>query len=154
MSRVSLFIRLLFALCLLAATFNHLRAALDHGLLWDYGYGAETPLASRAFWGSLTLFDPLAALLLFVRPRWGLILTLSIILLDVLHNSFYVAAHSQWLETFYLSQVGFGLVVVLLLPRAWRGLTQERAAADLAAPAMLGSDAASFVTPSQKRSRT
>lgn len=47
MSRVSLFIRLLLALCLLAATFNHLRAALDHGLLWDYGYGVDTPLAWR-----------------------------------------------------------------------------------------------------------
>ncbi len=92
MSRVSLFIRLVLALCLLAATFNHLRAALDHGLLWDYGYGVDTPLASRAFWGSLTLFDPLAALLLFVRPRWGLLLTLAIIVLDVVHNSFYVAA--------------------------------------------------------------
>lgn len=124
MSRVSLSIRLLFTLCLLAATFNHLRAAVDHGLLWDYGYGADTPLASRAFWGSLSFFDPLAALLLWVRPRWGLILTLAIIVLDVVHNSFYVAAHDQWLATFYLSQVGFGLAVLLLLPLAWRGLAQ------------------------------
>ncbi|WP_199521950.1 MULTISPECIES: hypothetical protein [Pseudomonas] len=122
MPRVSLCIRLLFALCLLAATFNHLRAAFEHGLLWDYGYGAATPLLSRAFWGSLTLFDPLAALLLVVRPRWGLLLTLAIILLDVLHNSLYVAAHHQWLETFYLSQVGFALAVLLCLPLAWRGL--------------------------------
>ncbi|MCD9569071.1 hypothetical protein [Pseudomonas protegens] len=122
MPRVSLCIRLLFALCLLAATFNHLRAAFEHGLLWDYGYGAVTPLLSRAFWGSLTLFDPLAALLLLVRPRWGLLLTLAIILLDVLHNSLYVAAHGQWLETFYLSQVGFALAVLLCLPLAWRGL--------------------------------
>lgn len=122
MSRVSVSIRLLFTLCLLAASFNHLRAALDHGLLWDYGYGADTPLASRAFWGSLSFFDPLAALLLWVRPRWGLVLTLAIIVLDVVHNSFYVAAHSQWLETFYLSQVGFLLAVVAFLPLAWRGL--------------------------------
>ncbi len=122
MSRVSVSIRLLFTLCLLAASFNHLRAALDHGLLWDYGYGADTPLASRAFWGSLSFFDPLAALLLWLRPRWGLLLTLAIIVLDVVHNSFYVAAHSQWLETFYLSQVGFGLAVLVLLPLAWRGL--------------------------------
>lgn len=124
MSRVSLSIRLLFTLCLLAATFNHLRAVVDHGLLWDYGYGVDTPLASRAFWGSLSFFDPLAALLLWVRPRWGLILTLAIIVLDVVHNSFYVAAHDQWLATFYLSQVGFGLAVLVLLPLAWRGLAQ------------------------------
>ncbi|WP_265535265.1 hypothetical protein [Pseudomonas saponiphila] len=121
-SRVSLFIRLLFTLCLLAATFNHLRAAVDHGLLWDYGYGDDTPLASRAFWGSLSFFDPLAALLLWLRPRWGLLLTLAIIVLDVVHNSFYVAAHGQWLETFYLSQVVFLLAVVAFLPLAWRGL--------------------------------
>ncbi|WP_025130670.1 hypothetical protein [Pseudomonas sp. PH1b] len=122
MARPSLCIRLLFALCLLAASFNHLHAAFEHGLLWDYGYGDDTPLASRAFWGALTLFDPLAVLLLWRRPRWGLGLTLGIILVDVLHNSFYVAAHRQWLETFYLSQVGFLLVVLLLLPLAWRGL--------------------------------
>ncbi|MDP9512837.1 hypothetical protein Q7O56_27785 [Pseudomonas protegens] len=122
MSRVSVSIRLLFTLCLLAASFNHLRAALDHGLLWDYGYGADTLLASRVFWGALSFFDPLAALLLWVRPRWGVVLTLAIIVLDVVHNSFYVAAHSQWLETFYLSQAGFLLAVVAFLPLAWRGL--------------------------------
>ncbi|WP_260627316.1 hypothetical protein [Pseudomonas protegens] len=29
---------------------------------------ADTPLASRAFWGALTFFDPLAALLLVLLP--------------------------------------------------------------------------------------
>ncbi|UMZ09837.1 hypothetical protein I9018_20295 [Pseudomonas sp. MPFS] len=128
MFRLSLCIRLLFTLCLLAATFNHLRAAFAHGLLWDYGYGSDTPLASRAFWGALTLFDPLAVLLLWLRPRWGLALTLAIIVLDVLHNSVYVAAHDQWLASFYLSQVGFLVLVVLLAPLAWRGLADTRQA--------------------------
>ncbi|WP_430443210.1 MAG: hypothetical protein ACQZ2J_20750 [Pseudomonas piscis] len=122
MFRLSLCIRWLFALCLLAATFNHLHAAFTHGLLWDYAYGAATPLVSRAFWGSLTLWDPLAVLLLWRRPRWGLGLTLVIMLADVLHNSFYVAAHHQWLASFYLSQVAFLLLVLLLTPLAWRGL--------------------------------
>ncbi|MBC2658790.1 hypothetical protein H7A76_25420 [Pseudomonas sp. MSSRFD41] len=122
MFRLSLCIRWLFALCLLAATFNHLHAAFAHGLLWDYGYGSDTPLVSRAFWGSLTLLDPLAVLLLWRRPRWGLALTLAIIVLDVLHNSLYVAAHEQWLASFYLSQVGFLVLVLLLTPLAWRGL--------------------------------
>jgi len=122
MHRWSLLIRLLFALCLLAATANHLRAVLDHGWLWDYGYGAQTLLASRVFWGALTVLDPLAALLLWVRPRWGLALTLGIIACDVLHNSFYVAAHGQWTQTFYLSQLGFLLAVLVLSPSAWHGL--------------------------------
>lgn len=69
----------------------------------------------------MSFFDPLAALLLWLRPRWGL-LTLAIIVLDAVHNSFYVAAHGQWLETFYLSQVVFLLVVVAFLPLAWSGL--------------------------------
>lgn len=126
MYRYSLLIRLLFALCLLAATANHLRAVLDHGWLWDYGYGAQTPLASRAFWGALTVLDPLAVMLLVLRPRWGLALTLGIIACDVVHNSFYVAAHQQWTATFYLSQLGFLLAVLLLLPLAWRGLRTSR----------------------------
>ena len=122
MHRWSLLIRLLFALCLLAATANHLRAVLDHGWLWDYGYGPQTLLASRVFWGALTVLDPLAALLLWFRPRWGLLLTLAIIACDVLHNSFYVAAHGQWTQTFYLSQLGFLLAVLVLSPLAWRGV--------------------------------
>lgn len=125
MHRWSLLIRLLFALCLLAATANHLRAVLDHGWLWDYGYGAQTLLASRVFWGALTVLDPLAALLLWVRPRWGLALTLGIIACDVLHNSFYVAAHGQWTQTFYLSQLGFLLAVLVLSPSAWHGLRNQ-----------------------------
>lgn len=126
MARVSFLIRLLFALCLLGATFNHLRSAVEQGLLWDYGYGADTALASRIFWGALTFLDPLAAALLFVRPRWGIGLTIAIILVDVLHNSFYVAAHGQWMAPFYLSQVGFLLLVLLLSPQAWRGLASGR----------------------------
>lgn len=122
MHRCSLLIRLLFALCLLVATANHLRAVLDHGWLWDYGYGPHTLLASRVFWGALTVLDPLAALLLWFRPRRGLLLTLAIIACDVLHNSFYVAAHGQWTQTFYLSQLGFLLAVLVLSPLAWRGV--------------------------------
>ncbi|MCU9946027.1 hypothetical protein [Pseudomonas sp. PDM13] len=43
-------------------------------------------------------------------------------MLDAVHNSFYVSAHGQWLETFYRSQVVFLLVVVAFLPLAWSGL--------------------------------
>ena len=89
-------------------------------------YGAQTLLASRVFWGALTVLDPLAALLLWVRPRWGLALTLGIIACDVLHNSFYVAAHGQWTQTFYLSQLGFLLAVLVLSPSAWHGLRNRR----------------------------
>ncbi|MGF6221330.1 hypothetical protein AB7M26_004788 [Pseudomonas sp. F-14 TE3482] len=46
-------------------------------------------------------------------------LTAAIILVDVIHNTFYVALKQQWLEPFYLSQVAFLIVVFLLSPIAW-----------------------------------
>ena len=45
-------------------------------------------------------------------------LTAVIILVDVAHNTFYVALKRQWLEPFYLSQVAFLVVVFLLSPIA------------------------------------
>ena len=122
MPRLSFAVRVLFACCLFIATVNHIRADISHCLLWDYGYGPSTYLASRIFWAALTFFDPLAALLLFIKPRAGIVLTVVIILVDVAHNTFYVALKQQWLEPFYLSQVAFLVVVFLLSPIAWNGL--------------------------------
>ncbi|WP_321816054.1 MULTISPECIES: hypothetical protein [unclassified Paraburkholderia] len=118
MHRRSLAIRILFAFCLLAGTFNHARAIAAHGLLWDYGYGADALLASQVYWSLLTLLDPFAALLLFVRPRAGLALTVAIIVSDVLHNGYYVARHGQWFATFFVSQVAFCVAVLALTPFA------------------------------------
>ena len=120
MPRLSFAIRVLFACCLLIATANHIRADFQHGLLWDYGYGHSAYWASRVFWGALTFFDPLAVLLLFKKPRMGIILTVVIILTDVAHNTYYVALKKQWLEPFYLSQVAFLIAVALLSPIVWR----------------------------------
>ncbi|MBK5553877.1 hypothetical protein JFU49_26890 [Pseudomonas sp. TH03] len=119
MPGASFAIRVLFACCLLVATANHLRADFQHGFFWDYGYGNGAYWASRVFWGALTILDPLAALLLFIKPRAGIALTAAIIIADVVHNTFYVALNRQWLEPFYLSQVAFLLAVLLLSPVAW-----------------------------------
>ena len=120
MSRTSLAIRVLFASCLLVATLNHLRADFTQGWLWDYGYGASAFWGSRVFWAALTFLDPLAALLLFIRPSAGVGLTLAIMLADVANNTWYVALNNQWLETFYLSQVVFLIAVLILSPLLWR----------------------------------
>jgi hypothetical protein len=119
MPKLSFAVRILFACCLFIATANHIRADVSHGLLWDYGYGPSAYLASRIFWGALTFFDPLAALLLFIKPRAGIVLTLAIILVDVTHNTLYVALNQQWLEPFYLSQVAFLATVIIHSPIAW-----------------------------------
>lgn len=120
MLRASIVIRTLFVVCLLAATFNHARAILQHGVLWDYGYGSRIVLASRLYWAVLTILDPLAALLLFIKPRAGIRLTVAIIVSDVIHNTYYVAANDQWLAPFYLAQVGFLVIVLGLAPVAAR----------------------------------
>lgn len=99
--------RYFLALCLLVATINHLIAGVKFGFLWDYGYGEQAYFFSRLFWGSLTVLDPLAACLLILRPKAGIISTLAIITLDVLHNSYYVALNHQWFESFYLFQCAF-----------------------------------------------
>ncbi|KLU23272.1 hypothetical protein EOS_26075 [Caballeronia mineralivorans PML1(12)] len=120
MLRASIVIRILFALCLLAATFNHARAILQHGLLWDYGYGNKINLTSKVYWDVLTILDPLAAILLFGKPRAGIWLTVAIIVSDVIHNTYYVAMNDQWLAPFYLAQIGFLVAVLGLAPVAAR----------------------------------
>lgn len=123
MRRASIAIRIFFALCLLGATFNHLRTIVQHGLLWDYGYGATISPLSKVYWDTLAVLDPLAALLLFLKPRAGVWLTVLIIVSDVLHNTYYVAVHNQWSASFYLAQVGFLVVVLCLAPVAARGVS-------------------------------
>ena len=126
MPSLSFAIRVLFACCLLVATANHLRADFQHGLFWDYGYGESAHWASRVFWSALTFFDPLAALLLFIKPRVGLALTASIIVADVAHNTYYVALNQQWLASFYLSQVAFLIAVMLLSPVVWKAINSRQ----------------------------
>jgi hypothetical protein len=118
MLRASIVIRTLFAACLLAATFNHARAILEHGVLWDYGYGNKIALTSKLYWALLTILDPLAAVLLFVKPKAGIWLTVAIIVSDVIHNTYYVATNDQWLAPFYLAQVAFLVMVLGLAPIA------------------------------------
>ena len=76
-------LRWVYALCLAGASWNHWTATYRHGWLWDYG---GYPRASTLFWTSLGVADPLVAVLLFVRPRIGVALTVAIIVVDVIHN--------------------------------------------------------------------
>lgn len=89
-------------------------------MLWDYGYGSKIAFTSRLYWAMLTILDPLAAVLLFIKPRTGIRLTIAIMVSDVIHNTYYVAANDQWLAPFYLAQVGFLVVVLGLAPVAAR----------------------------------
>jgi Kef-type K+ transport system membrane component KefB len=124
MHRRSFWIRVVYALCLGAATFNHVRALLTDGW-WREGVSLGTAI----YWTSLTVLDPLAALLLFVRPRAGIALTLAIIISDVAHNLWFVAAHplsGSFIQAvtssfFMMSQIVFLVFVAATSPMAWRG---------------------------------
>lgn len=117
-------IRLVYALCLGGATLNHIRAVLAHGWLPDH-----LPRVTALFWSSLTILDPLAVILLFLRPRIGIALTALIIISDVAHNLLFMADHpvrGSLLEdvtssAVMISQIAFLLFVAITAPVAWRG---------------------------------
>jgi hypothetical protein len=116
-------IRTIYALCLVGATVNHVRAVLARGWLPEH-----LPPATALYWSSLTFLDPLAAVLLFLRPRIGVALTAAIIVSDVAHNLWFIGAHplsgsfirDVTSSTFMMSQIVFLLFVAATAPVAWR----------------------------------
>lgn len=78
--------RLIWVLCLLIGTGFHLVDLIGSGGAYP-GY----PVGTVVFWNALTVLDPVAATLLFWRPRLGVVVTLAIMLTDVAHNVWAVA---------------------------------------------------------------
>jgi membrane protein HdeD len=75
---------IIYAICLTGAGLNHARDIVNGGWL-PY---RSVPTAVNWYWSSLTAVDLLAATLLFIQPRAGLLLTLAIIVSDVGINSY------------------------------------------------------------------
>jgi hypothetical protein len=121
---ISVWLRSVYALCLLGAASTHIWTVATHGLLWDYG---GVPIFSRIYWTSLTALDPLAAILLLVQPRIGLSLTLAIIVTDVAHNTWMMhgSAAPNWWNWMYVLQVIFLVFVLLSIPFAWRSAIEK-----------------------------
>jgi len=115
----SLWLRILYALCLLGATYNHVLIVAEYDWGWDYG---GLPQCVTIFWTALTLIDPLVIVLLFVWPRGGVVLTLAIIVVDVAINSWVARQYGIDLAPF-LAQVCFLIFVVC----TWRMAAQYRA---------------------------
>jgi hypothetical protein len=117
-------IRGVYALCLLVGTSTHAATLIQHGVFWDYG---GVGWASAAFWTSLVVADPAAAVCLFAWPRAGLAMTGVIIVLDVAHNAVAFrevllrpAAGHLWTYAAFGLQVAFLLFVAATIRRAWR----------------------------------
>lgn len=125
MQRAGFIVRLIWAACLLVAGANHARILIEHGLFWDYrGAG----WASAAYWTSLTILDPAAAALLFLRPKIGIAATIALIVTNVAHNLALTAYHapageflSRASNPMMASQIGFMLFVAATARVAWRG---------------------------------
>lgn len=115
------------SIAMLMGTFTHVSWAIHNGFLSEK-YNA--PILNTLFWDSLTFLDPLAAILLYVRPKTGLILTISIILTDVLHNTFYYADElffrslsiTEWISTYWmiLGQWCFAAFTLITFRFCWR----------------------------------
>lgn len=125
--RRSFVLRMIYALCLLGATYNHWAEVFQHGLFWDHG---GFPRASATFWTTLAVLDPTAVTLVFWRPNVGVAATAAIIVADVVHN--------VWIEAHYfpplfhglaeapqvIEQIAFMVFVLITAPLAWNASRQ------------------------------
>ena len=80
-------IRIVYLLCLAVGTYSHASVLVHHGLHWDYG---GKPIGTVLFWSALTIIDPLVAVLLFIKPRLGIVALTLLMLIDVVHNSWII----------------------------------------------------------------
>ena len=107
---------------MLMGTSTHVMWAMENGFL-SKNYNAN--LFSTLFWDSLTFLDPLAAALLFIKPKAGVYLTLLIISVDVIHNNLFYWKElytqslglNEWVSTYWmiLGQIIFAIFVVSTL---------------------------------------
>ena len=124
MTKASLTLRIVYALCLAGATCTHVLLHVQYGVLLGGLEGFGVPPVSRYYWSSLTLLDPLAALLIFIRPRVGLTLAAGIIVSDVAHNSWIWHHLDITLDARYWAQVAFLIFLFATIFFAWRGIPQ------------------------------
>ena len=71
------------SIAMLSGMTTHLIWIINNGFLSE-NYNA--PFFTRFFWDSLTFIDPIAAILLIIKPKTGIWLTFVIIIIDVFHN--------------------------------------------------------------------
>lgn len=72
------------SISMLGGASTHLMWLINNGFLSEK---YDAPFFSMVFWDSLTFLDPLAAILLIAKPKIGVWLTTTIIVVDVFHNS-------------------------------------------------------------------
>ena len=77
---------------MLVGASTHIKWIWENGI---FSVKTNVPFFSTVFWDSLAFLDILAAILLINRPRVGVLLTLVIITMDVIHNNVIVLLEHQ-----------------------------------------------------------
>jgi hypothetical protein len=116
MRNPSFLLRLIYAICLAGASFNHARIVAAHGLDWNYG---GLPMFVCVFWTALTFVDALAVILLMTTPLLGLSLTTAIIVCDVVINA-WVGMKYGFDVAAFSAQAMFLVFVMSTVGIAWR----------------------------------
>ena len=119
------------SIAMLMGASTHISWAIQNGFLSEH-YNA--PLATQLFWDSLTFLDPLAALLLILRPKFGVLLTLIVITVDVVHNNLFYSNElylssislNDWILKYWmiLGQILFAIFVYLTFRKNWKSILE------------------------------
>jgi hypothetical protein len=80
------------AICMSIGASTHILWIIENGF---FSRNINHPFISTIFWDSLTFIDIIAALLLIFRPRLGILFTLTIITIDVIHNNLILFIYNQ-----------------------------------------------------------
>jgi len=80
------------------------------------------------YWTSLTFLDPLAAILLFLHPRIGLLGTLAIISTDVAHNWWFLEHYHLPFNWMLGAQCAFLVFAVATFRSIWHSASKRRRA--------------------------
>lgn len=112
-----------YTVCFLVGTYTHVAGLVQRGFL-----AFPVPLAIGIYWDALALLDPLAAVLLWWRPKAGIRLALAIMASDVCINTYtYLAGYfgppvPNMVPLDLFDQALFGLFVFVTAPLAYRSL--------------------------------
>ena len=105
--------RIIWTVGFLIGTITH-SLDLYHGGWLPYDF---RPLPWNIYWTSLTFLDPLAALLIWVRERWGVWLGVAIMASNVLVNGY--TAFIAGFEEFYFSLALQSVFAAFVFFAAW-----------------------------------
>ncbi|MEI6766906.1 MAG: hypothetical protein WCM76_14850 [Bacteroidota bacterium] len=80
------------AICMLIGASTHILWIIENGIFTP---NINHPLISTIFWDSLAVIDIIAAMLLILRPKIGVLITSIIITIDVIHNNLILFFYNQ-----------------------------------------------------------